>query len=366
MRFATALLLVTAGLLVVTPRAQSPTPQAYTLAAEITQDGMKILVTAYRDGSKERVEMALQGAPSGRATVYDFAAHKVYWLFPGQDVTCSSGRYPSARAPIGEDPVTGSVSTLAALPKGAQRQAVRQEAVNGIAARLEEVTVPASTPWGADETRPSRVWVSEPEGMIVRVEGAKRGARPSTVYEVKQFAQGKPRAALFAVPANCVATDSEMDDSGMMRAHAEGPAVTAQATGEVNLADKKSRASVTVTERKAPAPAVGDLALQVTELPGPPPCGRKLEAKGSVAVDGPAVIWYRFYANIGGLRFSTGAEGTLTFDAAGSKDITKEITFPGARAGELKFQAAVQVRSGVHGPAKTSNAEAFRVSCGGR
>jgi hypothetical protein len=387
MRLASARLLILSGSLMVTTQAQAPAPQTYTLSAEITQDDMRVLVTVYRDGSKERIEMAAQGAPRKRITLLDFDAHKVYWLFPGQDPACSSGRYLSDRAPVGEDLATGSAQMLADLPKGSQRKFVRQEAVNGMPARVEEISYPANTLWAADEARPSRVWLSEPEGVILKIDGAKRGAKPSTVLEVKQFTREKPQAALLATPAGCVVTDSEMDDSGTIRAHAEG-AVSVEAKGEVNLADKTTRSRISVTESKAPVPAgaasegkaappavaagqdravtpgaVSAVTLQVSEVPGPAPCGRKLAARGTVTVDGPAKVWYRFYANVDGLRFSSGPEGNVGFGSAGSATLTKDITFPAAKTGDLKFEAAVRTLDGRHDAVTVSNAAPFSIPC---
>jgi len=144
MRLASALLLILSGSITVTTLAQSPAPQTYTLSTEITQDDVRALVTVWRDGSKERIEMAAQGASRKMITLFDFDAHTVYWLFPGVDPPCSSGRYLSARGPVGGDLVTGSAQTLAEMPKGSQRKFVRQEAVNGMPARVEEISYPAN------------------------------------------------------------------------------------------------------------------------------------------------------------------------------------------------------------------------------
>jgi hypothetical protein len=369
MRFASALLLVVSGLLAAPAGAQTPTPQAYTLSAEaVTKYGDKILVTIYRDGPKERVEIASEGVPGKMISIYDFESHKMYMIMTGPQPSCSALRYLSARAPIDEDPVTGSAQTLANLPKGSQRKFVRREVVNGIPARLEEITVPANAP-APDVVQPSRLWLSEADGMIVKMEGASRGGRPSTLLEVKQFATAKPQAALFSPPAPCPMTDAEMDDSGLMRGHAEAD-LSAKASGEVNLADRTGNASVAVsgaqgkTPTQSPVAGVTAVALQVREVPGPAPCGRKLEAKGAVTVNGPATVWYRFYANVSGLEFSGGQQGTITLDAAGSANLTKDGTFPISKAGELRLEAAVQGPDGRHGVVTISNVATFRVVCG--
>ncbi|MCX6543203.1 MAG: hypothetical protein NTV05_02175 [Acidobacteria bacterium] len=92
MRFASALLLVVSGSLAVTAGAQTPAPQAYSLSAEITQSGDKILVTIYRDVLKERVEMASQGGPAKMITLYDFEARKVYWIMADTPLALRAGR----------------------------------------------------------------------------------------------------------------------------------------------------------------------------------------------------------------------------------------------------------------------------------
>jgi hypothetical protein len=373
MRFGSVLLAVVCVSLTVTagaqaPAPQVPAPQTYTLSAEVTQYDQKILVTIYRDGSKERVEMASGDVPGKLVSIYDLEAHKVYWIMTGPQPSCSSGRYLSARAPIGEDPVTGSAQILADLSKGGQRKFVRREDVNGIPARLEELAVPAK-PAAAGQVQPSRLWISEPDGVLVKMEGASRGGPPSTILEVKRFSREKPQAALFVPPADCRVTDSEMDDSGLMRAHAEAD-IGAKASGEVNLANRsgQSSAAVSSSQGKASAPsttaAVTAVTVQIRELQAPGPCGRKLQVKGTVTVDGPATVWYRFSTTASGLEFYGGALGTIRIKAAGSADVTKDVAFPASRTGEIRFEAAIQEPSGRRGGVTTANAATFNVVCG--
>ncbi len=372
MRIAFVLLLVGSASMAVTvgaqtPAPQSPTPQTYTLSAEVTMAGRKIPVMIYRDGSKERVEMAPPGLSGKMATIYDFEAHKVYWMMTGPNPGCSAGRYPSARAPIGEDPVTGSAQTLAELSKGGPRKFVRREDVNGIPARLEELAAPAKPP-APEEIQLSRVWISEPDGIIVKMEGAPRGGTPATVLEVKRFTTEKPQAALFVPQAGCQMTDSEADDTGTVRAHAEA-AIDARASGEVNLSSRSGQSSTAVSssQGKTSAPstavAVTAVTVQVRELQAPGPCGRKLQVKGTVSVDGPATVWYRFYTTAAGLQFYGGALGTTAIKAAGSADLTKDVAFPASKSGEIRFEAAVQVPGGRRGGVTVSNVATFNVVC---
>jgi len=317
------------------------------------------------------------GGPGKLVSIYDFEAHKVYWIMTGPMPSCSAGRYLSSRAPIGEDPVTGSAQVLATLPKGSQRKFVRQEAVNGIPARLEEIAAPAK-PAAADAVQFSRIWLSEPDGIIVKMEGATRGGTPSTMLEVKRSTAEKPQAALFVPPADCQVTDSEMDDSGLMRGHAEAE-ISAKASGEINLADKtgQSSASASSAQRNTPAPspapsstqtlaatAVTAVALQVRELQAPGPCGRKLQVRATVSIAGPATVWYRFYTTATGLQFYGGAMGTIRIKAAGSADVVKDVAFPASKAGEIRFEAAIQEPSGRRGGVTIANAATFNVVCG--
>lgn len=219
------------------------------------------------------------------------------------------------------------------------------------------------------EVQPTRVWLSEPDGIIVKMEGASRGGRPSTILEVKQFTKEKPQAALFSAPAACTMTNAEMDDTGVMRASGQMD-VSMKASGEVNLADQTGQSAVAVssTQGKTPAQsaevAVTAVALQVSELPGAPPCRRKLTAKGAVTVNGPATVWYRFYGDVGGLQFAFGPQGTTRLAAAGSVNVTKDVAFPASKAGELRLEAAVQGPDGRHDAVMISNVATFRVVCG--
>jgi hypothetical protein len=197
--------------------AQSTTPQTYKLVAEASTAGQKAVLSIYRDGSKERVELAVNG--SQMITLFDFQAHKVCWINWFNSGMCSAGRYLSSRAPGSQDPITGTADLLAQLPGNRNHKLVRMEKVNGIPARMEEFeggTKPASA-----DLWPARVWFAEPGNFLLKLEGMDGNGKPVVLFEVKQFSLEKPGASLFAPPADCPMTDSEMDDSGTIRAHAE-------------------------------------------------------------------------------------------------------------------------------------------------
>jgi hypothetical protein len=86
--------------------------------------------------------------------------------------------------------------------------------------------------------------------------------------------------------------------------------------------------------------------------------------KGTVTVDGPATVWYRFDTNASGVQFSGGALGTIKIDAAGSAELAKDVTFPAGRTGEIRFQAAVQSPDGRRGAVKIATPATFSVVCG--
>ena len=369
MKPAFAVTLVLTLLLAPSLFAQSSSPTTYTLVMEATASGQKIPFTVYRDGSRERMEMGSPG--SQMITLMDFDTHTVYWTnsFSGK-ATCSAGKYLSARAPVGQDPVTGTKDSLAAMPAAAQRKFIRREMVNGIPARLEEITSSAK-PASPDDFQPARIWLAEQGGFLVKLEGVGTDGRPATVLEVKRFSTEKPAPSLLAIPSNCPMTQSEMDDTGEMRAHAEAT-INAHVTGEVNLGDQTKHsagsASMQTGETAAPAASAPNakltaVTLNVVEQPYPGPCGRKLEVTGNLNADGPATIWYRFYSNIGGVEFSGGQNGTIQVEGSGSATMVKDATFQANKDGELRLQAAVQGANGRHGGVTISNVVPFHFTC---
>src|SRR5512137_1938570 len=123
-------------------RAEATAPTTYTLKAEGALGERRMTITIVRDGARERIEHAIE-LPDRRvvqSSLYDFEAHRVYWIGWSGEGSCSSGRYRSARAPIGEDPVTGSADQLAELTKGRTRKAAGAGQVAGRAARIEALS----------------------------------------------------------------------------------------------------------------------------------------------------------------------------------------------------------------------------------
>lgn len=237
MRGGLALCLATAFLSfvpLIVAQSSAPSPTTYTVVAEAgAAAGPKMTITIYRDGSRERVETKF-GATPGSASLYDFAAQKVYWIGWSGEGSCSSGRYLSKRAPVDYDPITGATEQIAKAGPKSQRKAGRSEAVNGIPARVEEF-VPAPK---AGSEQPARIWIADPGNFLAKVEMVAKDGKAFVPYEIKQFSTTKPSAALFAIPANCVVTNSEMDDSGRMSSHAEAT-VDVKTSGTKKLGSKK-------------------------------------------------------------------------------------------------------------------------------
>jgi hypothetical protein len=103
--------------------------------------------------------------------------------------------------------------------------------------------------------------------------------------------------------------------------------------------------------------------LKAIEVPYDGPCGKKLHISGSVTTDGPATVWYRFYANVGGVYFSEGQNGTIDLASTGAASVDKDATFSQNKSGELRIQAAVQNSDGRHGAVTISNVVPFQVAC---
>lgn len=365
LRIATA---VTLGLCSSLAGAQAPPPQAYTVTARGSVAGVERTLTIVRDGARERVEAKL--GPYVMTTLYDFGAGRVYWIGWSGAGTCSSGRYLSARAPILEDPVTAAGDDVVRLAEGRTRKAGGSGTVAGMAARIEAF-VGGKRPAGPDrdEPWPTRVWLAEQGGTLLKLEGEGTGGKRVTLLEVTQLAFGKPQGGPLEPPATCTATNTDMDDSGMMRGSATA-SVTAEAGGSVDLATGATSGSATVVETQAAKPRppgalakIEGLSLTVTPQPFDGPCGTRLEVTATLSTDGPATVSYWFRANVGGLRYPKGENGKVTLDGAGSMTLVREVRLPKSLKGTMRFQAMVEGTKGHNGPLKASDQVPFDVTC---
>jgi hypothetical protein len=157
-----------------------------------------------------------------------------------------------------------------------------------------------------------------------------------------------------------------MDDRGVLRAHAEG-SVGAQATARADLGSGTTSATVTQSPpRPAPLAKIAALTLTAAGQPHGGSCGTALRLTGTVTVDGPATVAYKFQADVGGVQFSDGPIGTVTLDAAGDATLVKDAVLPRSLEGRLRIQAIVQGTKGHNGPLKTSDPVPFKVTCAGK
>lgn len=347
-------------------RAQSAAPQAYTLKAEGAFVDRTMTLTIVRDGARERVELAIAGA-GVMTTLYDFEARRVYWIGWSGSGSCSSGRYLSARAPVREDPVTGTADNLAKLTEGRSRKPAGAGAVRGRPARVEAF-VGGKRPKDPDEPWPTRVWLAEDGGYLLKLEGEGKQRKPITLLEVTELSFGVPKGAQLQPPSECVATNSEMDDAGNIRGSGEMK-VDVQASATADLGTGSASATVTQTEKPRAAGALAKLAgVSVTsvEQPDEGACGKKLQLTGTFTVDAPATIKAQFYPSVGGVRFPQGQEAMVTVEAAGSTTLVRDVLFPRSLKGQIRLRAIVQGTKGHNGPLVISDPVPFEVTCAGK
>lgn len=350
--------------------AQAPAPRSYALKAEGAFAGGKMTVTIARDGARERVETVIELGERKvvQASLYDLEAHRVYWIGWSGAGTCSSGRYLAARAPVSEDPVTGTADNLATLTKGRSRKAAGAGSVAGRPARIEAF-VGGKKPKDPDEPWPTRVWLDEDGGYLLKLEGEGAKGKPVTLLEVTQLVFGKPAGAALQPPPDCVATNSEMTDDGSIRSSATA-SVGVQASASADLAAGTTSATVTQTGGTAPRPGalakLGALTLSAVEEPHDGPCGRKLRLTGAVDVDGPATIKVQFVPSAGGPQFPDGPTAMLTVDAAGAATLVRDAIFARSFKGQVRLRAIVQGTNGHDGPLRTSDAVPFEITCAGK
>jgi hypothetical protein len=350
-------------------QAQPAAPQAYTLKGVATSSDMTMTVSIARDGARERIDRTI--GPHVTTSLYDFAARRVYWIGFAGPGSCSSGRYLSERAPVGEDPVTGTSDQLPQLAEGRSRKAAGSGTVAGMPARIEAF-VGRKRPARADEPRPTRAWLSERDGYLLKLEGEESNGKTTTLFEVTQLVFEKPSATLLEPPSPCAETDSEMDDTGVMRAHATANVSAAvAATAELGAGTPESTPSRADERGSRPRPAaplatIQGVALSAVEQPDEGTCGRKLQLTGTISVDGPATIKYAFRSSAGGVRFPHGESGTMTLDTGGDAMLVTEAVLLRSQKGALRLQAIVQGAQGRSGPLKASVAVPFDVTCAKR
>ncbi len=366
---------------------QSPAPQTYSLTAlsRMTEasmfSGRESTVRIYRNGSKELVEVVLadQGGNSTGVhtrSLFDLQARKVYM----QDVvksTCSWMRYVSADMPS-YDPISASAAALADSAKQ-NLKVVGRENVNGIPAKIEEIT-------GPPEQGKYRVWIAENGSFLVKLEMTGPDRKAVTMLEVKQVSFSKPSDSFFVPPSSCdTQAQGEMSSTGFS-AHSE-ISVEANGTGSTDLKTNQAQGEAALRTMGPTGPQSGtklaptgkagmgataaQAAARVTavRLHLVPdsyvgPCPSHVQLVGDITTDGPGTVWYKFLAG----AVSNSPEGTVIFSAASTQTVTLEGTFRTTpRVPHASLIAIMEDQEGKHGPQNISSGPVnYNITCVGQ
>jgi hypothetical protein len=304
-----------------TVRAQAPpSPQTYSFTQTSSMMGSAMTVKIVRDGSRESMEQIVAPGANGPGmdvrALYDFAAHKVYTI----DVTgvhpCTVVTYTSPNVPPIYDPIPGAAEITAGLAQ-AKPAVLRTETLNGIRTKVIELP-------NADGNGKTRMWLEEKLNFQVKWVTVAANGQEQTMMEIRALSFAKPPADLFVPPQNCQAVAGETNANG---GHVEmgvetstpaagrsaSPQAPAKRTPQAGNAGQLPQARAQVTEVRALA--VGP----DSHYAGPSPAA--FEFKFSITASGPADIKYILVNQAD--RVS--ASGTLTFDAAGTKELTVPI-----------------------------------------
>ena len=247
--FRTLLVALAACLLVSLAPAQSAVPQSYTLtvssamALEAMSTGSAVEAKVSRFGPREFVDVT-GGAPASKAIHarhwFDLVAHKAYSLDVARN-TCSWMSFTAPDMPAMYDPLATpapSAEDLAAFNKNI----VRRENINGIAAKLSEST--------SDHGKMS-IWAAENGNYPVKAVMTFPGAQPMLMQEVKELHFVKPDIALLTPPANCTThAQGEWTATGM-GGHFDLN-IDAEGSGSVDLKTGKATGDATVKSSNKP------------------------------------------------------------------------------------------------------------------
>jgi hypothetical protein len=230
-------------------QAQPSAPQSYTLTAstvmalEAMSTGSAVDVKVSRFGPREFVDVT---APPKAGKVihaqhwFDLVAHKAYSLDVVKN-TCSWMTYTGPDMPTMYDPVATPPPSAADLAEF-KKNTVRQENVNGIAAKLTEST--------SDQGKAS-IWIAVNGYYPVKAMMTFPGAQPMLMLEVKQLRFEKPSAALFTPPANCTTKAQGEWSATSINSHFETN-IDVQGSGSVDLGAGKTTGKATVKSSTKP------------------------------------------------------------------------------------------------------------------
>lgn len=336
-------------------------PRTYSFEGTNAMFGTPRNVKVNRNGSLELIEQTRPAQPGqygapGDKLLYDFQAHKVYSMNLTTN-QCTVQEYGSAYAPM-FDPVGGSQEMTAGLA-GAPREALKRETVNGIATRFVEAPMPGNQ-------GKYKIWVEEKSNFLVKWVVAMAGAPEETQLEIRNLSYAPSPAALFVAPQGCARL------GGVSLANGGYAEATADVNLPVRTADLATGAVAgALPDAPAMKPAPGNGPAQtgkVTQMrmrlvpdSYAGKCPGHVQLVGEITTDGPGTVWYRFLAG----AVSHSPEGTLTFDAAGTKTITVDGAFNMApQVPNASLLASIEDAQGNHGPRNVSSGPVlYRITC---
>lgn len=271
--------------------AQNSAPQTYSLTeiSRMTEasmfTGQPATVKINRSDSKELVELAIApwaANPKGvhMSYLFDFAAHKAYTrVLDDQGNACSWMKYVSDDAPLNYDPITGSAQMMQKLAKsmGGTVKIMGQESLNGIPAKLEEISSPGQPPV-------FKAWIAEKGNFAIKFVGPGPDG-PTTTFEVSGLSYARPPASLLVPPSGCTETQGEWSDTG----------VDAQSSTEVNAQSGTEANAQSSTGATPPSASPGQpptappTTYNITEFQLPP-TGNANPARIAAGPDG--AMWF--------------------------------------------------------------------------
>jgi len=347
--FFIVLILMLAQAALTVPAQSDSLPDTYSFQGISSATGPPTNLQVNRNGSKEVIERT-RPAKQGEwdeyhvRTLYDFQAHKVYDIdLIGK--SCWVQKYDSSNAPSMFDPI-GQAEQMAAELAKEKQQFIRREKINGIPAKMFEVTLPKNQ-------GKYKIWLEEKYNFEVKWVMAMAGEPEETQFEIRQLSYKPSPAALFMPPKECkqiggaaAATESHSE----VKIDVKIPEQTVDLTPG-KASDGKPETQAVKPLEKSGVTRVTAVQMRVVPESYSGPCPGRVQLIGEITTDGPGTVWYRFLAG----AISHSPEGTLQFEAAGTKKIKIDGSFNSTpRVTHASFIAAMQNAQGKHGP-KTVN-----------
>jgi len=313
------LVAVALGALPALPLAQAPDPQTYSYVQDPAASVLgRAIVKVARDGPREAIDQILPVGP-GRAKefhahhLYDFEAHKIYTrIVSDPSVPCTVMTYTSPAVPQEFDVITGSAGSGSMKDLLAHATMVRREAVNGIPARVMEVTA---------SNMKETVWMADPGGFPVKVVLLPPGGTATTMLEVKQLSFARPPASAFTPPSGC---DALRGEATATHTHVEFG--TGAATAPASSPAPQAVPQAPATAAPARVTAV-ELSVSPRQYSGACPIPVKLV--GRLQADGPGAAYFQFQAGAVGANregaVQVGTDGTATVTSEGQVRSTPRV-----------------------------------------